>query len=86
MQESLQILKSRPKAELLWASPREVLNIFQGDEMGCHIITVTADHIKKLGLVGKDLDGYSRETVSMFYKDASAAGYSIPVDGKRAAS
>jgi transaldolase len=86
MKESLQILKSRPKAELLWASPREVLNIFQGDEMGCHIITVTADHIKKLGLVGKDLDGYSRETVSMFYKDASAAGYSIPVDGKRAAS
>ena len=86
MAESLRILKSRPKAELLWASPREVLNIFQADEMGCHIITVTADHIKKLGLVGKDLDGYSRETVSMFYKDASAAGYSIPVDGKRAAS
>ena len=86
MTECVRILKSRPKAELLWASPREVLNIFQGDEIGCHIITVTADHIKKLGLVGKDLDGYSRETVAMFYKDATAAGYSIPLASKRAAS
>ena len=86
MTECVKILKSRPKAELLWASPREVLNIFQGDELGCHIITVTADHIKKLSLVGKDLDGYSRETVAMFYKDASAAGYSIPLASKRAAS
>lgn len=86
MTECVKILKSRPKAELLWASPREVLNIFQGDEIGCHIITVTADHIKKLGLVGKDLDGYSRETVAMFYKDATAAGYSIPLASKRAAS
>lgn len=86
MKECVRILKSRPKAELLWASPREVLNIFQGDEIGCHIITVTADHIKKLSLVGKDLDGYSRETVSMFYKDASAAGYSIPLASKLVAS
>ena len=86
MTECVKILKSRPKAELLWASPREVLNIFQGDELGCHIITVTADHIKKLSLVGKDLDGYSRETVAMFYKDATAAGYSIPLASKRAAS
>ncbi len=79
MQEALVRLKHRPKAELLWASPREVLNIFQGDAIGCHIITVASDHLKKLGLVGKDLDGYSRETVAMFYKDATAAGYSIPV-------
>src|ERR1700761_4011714 len=75
MAEALKILKPRPKAGLLWASPREVLNIFQGDEIGCHVITVTADHLKKLALVGKDLDGYSRETVSNFYKDATAAGY-----------
>jgi transaldolase len=86
MTESLRLLKPRPKAELLWASPREVLNIFQGDEIGCHIITVTADHLKKLSLVGKDLDAYSRETVAVFYKDATAAGYSIPVADKRAAS
>ena len=86
MTEAVRILKSRPKAELLWASPREVLNIFQGDEIGCHIITVTNDHLKKLGLVGKDLDLYSRETVSMFYKDATAAGYSIPLATKLAAS
>jgi transaldolase len=86
MTEALKILKPRPKAELLWASPREVLNIFQGDEIGCHIITVTPDHLKKLSLVGKDLDGYSRETVSTFFKDATAAGYNIPLGAKRAVS
>lgn len=77
MSEALKILQSRPKAELLWASPRELLNIFQADAMGCHIITVTNDVLAKLSLVGKDLSGYSRETVEMFHKDASAAGYSI---------
>jgi transaldolase len=77
MRKALELLASRPKAELLWASPRELLNIFQADEIGCHIITVTPDVLKKLSLVGKDLDVYSRETVSMFYKDATAAGYSI---------
>lgn len=77
MRQALELLSSRPKAELLWASPRELLNIFQADEIGCHIITVTPDVLKKLALVGKDLDGYSRETVSMFHKDAVAAGYSI---------
>lgn len=77
MREAINLLKSRPKAELLWASPRELLNIFQADEVGCHIITATPDVLKKLALVGKDLDGYSRETVSMFYKDAVAAGYRI---------
>jgi transaldolase len=86
MAEALKRLRNRPKAELLWASPRELLNIFQADEIGCHIITVTGDHLKKLGLVGKNLDDYSRETVSMFYKDASSAGYVIPLAAKRAAS
>ena len=77
MTEALNILKSRPKAELLWASPRELLNIFQADWMGCHIITVTNSLLAKLSLVGKDLDDYSRETVEMFYRDASSAGYSL---------
>lgn len=79
MIEAGKILAGKPKAELLWASPRELLNIFQADEIGCHIITVTNDVLAKLSLVGKDLVGYSRETVEMFYKDATAAGYSIKV-------
>ena len=78
MAEALKLLADRPQAELLWASPREVLNIFQADEVGCHIITVTNDLIKKLALTGKDLGEYSRETVLMFYKDATAAGFDIP--------
>jgi transaldolase len=71
------VMKARPKAELIWASPRELLNIFQADAVGCHIITATNDILKKLSLVGKDLDAYSLETVEMFHKDAQAAGYSI---------
>lgn len=86
MAEALRLLKSRPKAELLWASPRELLNIFQANDIGCHIITVTPDHLKKLGLVAKDLAEYSRETVSMFHTDAIAAGFTIPLAKKRAAS
>jgi transaldolase len=77
MTKALQILRPRPRAELLWASPRELLNIFQADAIGCHIITVTGDLLKKLALVGKDLGDFSLETVSMFYKDALAAGYRI---------
>jgi len=77
MRECVEILSSKPKAELLWASPRELLNIFQADEVGCHIITATNDVLKKLSLVGKDLTKYSLETVEMFYNDATAAGYSI---------
>lgn len=77
MKEALSILSNRPKAELLWASPRELLNVFQADEIGCHIITATNDILKKLELVGKDLGGYSRETVEMFRRDAVAAGYNI---------
>jgi transaldolase len=77
MRACLEALRSRPKAELLWASPRELLNIIQADEVGCHIITVTNDVIAKLDLVGKDLLEYSRETVQMFYRDALGAGYEI---------
>jgi transaldolase len=71
------LLAGQPKAELLWASPRELLNIFQADETGCGIITVTSDVLNKLDLVGKDLTEYSRETVQMFFKDATAAAYEI---------
>ena len=77
MRECKRVLASRPKAELLWASPRELLNIFQAEEIGCHIITCTNDMIAKLGLVGKDLVEYSRETVQMFYRDATASAFLI---------
>ncbi len=77
MREALSILESKPKAELLWASPREILNLFQADHIGCHIITVTNDVLKKLSLYGKDLADYSLETVEMFFNDASSAGYKI---------
>lgn len=74
---AVELLKGMPKAELIWASPRELLNIFQADAVGCHIITVTNDVLKKLDLVGKDLDEYSLETVKMFYNDATSAGFAI---------
>ena len=77
MVDCLEILKDRPMAELLWASPREVLNIIQANDMGCHIITMTNDLLGKLGGLGKDLDRFSLETVKMFEGDASAAGFSI---------
>ena len=77
MCECKKILAARPRAELLWASPRELLNIFQADAIGCHIITCTNDMIAKLSLVGKDLDEYSRETVQMFHRDAVASAFSI---------
>jgi transaldolase len=85
MREAVTLLTERPKAELLWASPRELLNIFQADEIGCHIITVTGDVIRKLALVGKDLDRYSLETVAMFHKDALSAAFTIPVGSEWAA-
>lgn len=78
MQESLKIMERCPASELIWASPRELLNIFQASDIGCHIITVTNDILKKLNLVGKDLDEYSLETVKMFYTDACAAGFDLP--------
>lgn len=79
MRDALTIMKARPMAELIWASPRELLNIFQADDIGCHIITVTNDILGKLGTVDKDLTEYSLDTVKMFYKDATAAGFSINV-------
>jgi transaldolase len=77
MRDCLEILKATPQNRLLWASPREILNVYQAAEMGCHIITVTHDTLKKLALNGKDLDEYSLETVQMFYNDAVSAGFSI---------
>jgi transaldolase len=78
MKDALKLLQSRPKAELLWASPRELLNIVQANDIGCHIITATNDILNKLHLLGKDHSQYSLETVEMFFKDATAAGYTIP--------
>ena len=77
MIDALGLLKDSPHAELIWASPRELLNIFQADEIGCHIITVTNDILAKLGGSGKDLNEFSLETVKMFRRDALAAGYQI---------
>jgi len=84
MAEAVRILAAKPKAELIWASPRELLNIFQADEIGCHIITVTHDLLNKLSLVGKNLGAYSLETVEMFHRDAQAAGFTIVAPLRRA--
>jgi len=77
MREAAAILKPLAKAELLWASPREVLNVVQADQCGCHIITATPDILAKLSLFGKDLAAYSLETVKMFHDDARAAGFRL---------
>jgi transaldolase len=77
MQAALDIVKAEPAAELIWASPRELLNVFQAHEIGCHIITVTNDILRKLSLVGKHLDDYSLETVKMFHDDAQKAGFTL---------
>jgi transaldolase len=77
MAAAVEMLKPYPRQELIWASPRELLNVFQADAVGCQIITVTNDVLKKLELVGKDLDQYSLETVKMFYNDAKAAGFTL---------
>jgi transaldolase len=76
MAEAVRMLKTRPKAELIWASPREVLNIFHADSIGCHVVTATHDILRKLPLVGYNLEEYSLDTVRMFYRDAVAAGFS----------
>ena len=77
MTDCLEILKPLPKTEILWASPRELLNIIQADEIGCHIITATPSILGKLKFIEKDLQEFSLETVQMFYEDAQAAGYTI---------
>lgn len=77
MAEAVRILRDTPNVELIWASPRELLNIFQADAIGCHAITVTHDVLKKLSLVGRDLDEYSLDTVRMFFDDARKAGFQL---------
>ena len=77
MSAAVQITSMNSKAEVIWASPRELLNVFQADEIGCQIITVTNDILKKLELVDYDLSNYSLDTVKMFYNDALAAGFKL---------
>jgi transaldolase len=77
MKFALETMKTYPQQELIWASPRELLNVVQADEIGCHIITVTNDIIAKLPSLGKDLGVFSLETVKMFHTDATAAGFSL---------
>jgi transaldolase len=76
MREAVAIVNDA-NAQLMWASPRELLNVFQADEIGCHVITATTDILKKLPLVGKDLHEFSQETVQMFRRDAVKSGYSL---------
>jgi transaldolase len=75
MAAAVKLLRPHPQMELIWASPRELLNVFQADAIGCHIITATTDILNKLSLVGKDLNAYSLETVKMFYDDARSSGF-----------
>lgn len=79
MRDALGILAALPRAELLWASPRELFNVFQANDIGCHIITVTNAILAKLDLIGMDLTEMSLDTVKMFHRDAQAAGYAIAV-------
>jgi len=77
MREAVQLLEENAKSELVWASSREILNIIQANDIGCHVITVTNDILKKLSLIGYDLNEYSLDTVKMFYDDARGAGFSL---------
>lgn len=77
MISAVELLRLRPGQELIWASPRELLNVFQADDIGCHVITVTVDILRKLSQTGKNLDDFSLETVKMFWEDANKAGYSL---------
>ena len=77
MREAVKILCARPLAELLWASPREILNLIQADETGCHIITMTNDLLKKVALLGTELELLSLQTVKMFHDDAAASKYRL---------
>jgi transaldolase len=77
MAKSLQIMAQAPRSELIWASPREILNLVQADQIGCHIITITHDLLKKLDGLGKKLEQFSLETVRMFHGDARAAGFTL---------
>jgi transaldolase len=77
MARAVRIMVDAPRSALIWASPREILNVVQADQVGCHIITMTHDLLKKLDLLGKDLMQYSLETVQMFHRDAVAAGFRL---------
>ena len=77
MLEALDIIRAAPSSELIWASPRELLNVVQAAEIACHVITVTHDLLAKLPLLGKDLDEFSLDTVRMFHRDAQAAKFSL---------
>jgi transaldolase len=77
MADAVKLVSAYPNVELLWASPRELLNIFQANDIGCHIITATDSVLSKLKTVGKDLDDYSLETVLMFHTDAARSGYQL---------
>src|SRR4030042_15575 len=77
MAAAVELLRPYPQLELIWASPRELLNVFQANDVGCHIITATHDILKKLSIVGRDLHDYSLDTVKMFYNDAVQAGYKL---------
>src|SRR5262245_24283388 len=83
MARAVELLKTRPLAELIWASPRELLNVLQANDAGCHVITATPDLLAKLPLIGKDLIEYSLDTVKMFRQDAVAAGFGITIPRKR---
>lgn len=80
MTPAMSVVSCLPNIEMIWASPRELLNLFQADAIGCHVITVTSDILKKLTLIGKDLDEYSLETVAMFRDDAVKANFTINID------
>lgn len=76
-QEASKIIKNLTKCEMIWASPRELLNIFQAEKTGCHIITLTNDLLKKLPLIGKNLSEYSQDTVKMFVEDAAKSNLNL---------
>ncbi len=77
VEEALRMMEAHPHLELIWASPREIFNVVQADAIGCHVITLTGGLLKKLALLGKDLDAFSLETVKMFHDDARSAGYRL---------
>ena len=77
MAKAVDILKPNPNVQLMWASSRELLNIFQADAIGCHVITVTKDVLSKIPFIGYDLADYSVDTVKMFYDDARSSGFSL---------
>ena len=82
--DAVACLSAKPAARLIWASPRELLNIFHAEQCGCHVITVTNDVLAKVPMIGKNLREYSLETVEMFYSDAQSAGYRIVTETKQA--